>query len=423
MSSRISGVAKINLRDEVDACVMGLRDVSDLRVGASAQQLQHSLAEVVGANLQPFVGRLGGELVASCKRINVPAVWEAAASLALATGGASSKPVCEPLIDLLIQTPTLRSETSLAAAATFLAVSGRFMPAALRSGLDYVVVKHLYDALVFSTEPVDLVHEHLQVLSASLATPSLLCANPVRPHALLVAERASHHPRLHPETRTAALMLLNFLDSQMHTQSAPIAVPTLSEIHTHLKRLEGVEATSELTFFDGSQAKGLFDASDVQDTHTTSATPVQSQVIFARQPLMEQQTPTQSSDIEPKPAQGLVDLEGSHLTVETEETDEPARKRQRVSSLQAAPMVPSVPAVASVAPVSSSLLQPMQFSAAALSAAAVPNQTAATPPSATPVPSAQEVHEEPSVIEVHNSDSDDDNSSISASIDLPDIDL
>ena len=445
MSKGISGLAKVEVREEVESCIEGLRSEHTFAIEASTQQLQHSLAEVVGSNLLPFVCRLGGEIVAVCKRTHVPSVWEASAALCLAAGGACCKPLCEPLLDHLVHTPETRDSASLTAAATFLAVSGRFMPAALRTSVDYLCVKHLYEALVLCTAPLTHVHEYLSLLTASLAVPSLLCNSPIRPHALVVARKASQHPKLEPDTRTAALVLLHFLDSQVHTLADPIAVPTFDELNAHLKRLVGGDAAGEMALFSTAQpTQGLFDAaaevSHLAAPHLTGG--------FTAAPPAAASVPAPATEQQEAPAAAAAAAVPVASPAAAEAAAAPASKRVRLngdgdgngSSGAMAPVAFAVPKAAVFSAVSSGV-QPLAAPAGA--AAPVVLQPAEMAPAPAPVPvpvvdeaaakaaeeeaaaaAAKAAAAEVSGMEVKGDidDNDADDSSV-GSIDMPDLDL
>ena len=247
--SKLKGLAKIDLREEVDGCIAGLRSTDEIKVVWSAVHLTEGLAELVGSHLLPFVNRLGGELVSSIKKHkNIDELWNAAAAVCLAVGKSSARALCEPLMDLATHKDHL-SYSVVAALRTFIAISGRLISPPVRSQLDYTIVGALYSFLIYRNHPDPDQFDadgHLMLLSDSVNLPYLIVDSPVKVHAAVILETAKNNTRLSLHTRTACSSARSSLDAQTHCRGAPIVTPTVDDIYKHLKKLgQGEDDTFE----------------------------------------------------------------------------------------------------------------------------------------------------------------------------------
>eukprot|EP01060_Flectonema_neradi_P009244 TRINITY_DN16600_c0_g1_i1.p1 TRINITY_DN16600_c0_g1~~TRINITY_DN16600_c0_g1_i1.p1 ORF type:complete len:399 (+),score=89.30 TRINITY_DN16600_c0_g1_i1:80-1276(+) len=244
--SKLKGLAKIDLREEVDGCIAGLRSTDVAKVIWSAVHLKEGLAELVGSHLLPFVNRLGGELVSSIKKNeSIDELWEAASSVCLAVGKASSRTLCEPLIDIAAhKNQTHLSCCVVASLRTFITVCGRLISPPVRSHLDYKIVGSLYQFLIYKTLPDPEKFDadgHLMLLSDSVNLPYLTVDSPMKVHAAVILEAARYNPRLSIYTRTSCSSARAALDAQTHCKGAPIVVPSVDELFKHLRKLNSSE--------------------------------------------------------------------------------------------------------------------------------------------------------------------------------------
>ncbi|KAJ9467548.1 hypothetical protein DIPPA_04070 [Diplonema papillatum] len=274
MSKGVKGLTRVNVKDEVEVCVQALAGTA-ASVAAGCQQLEVGLARTVGGALIPFVGRVAGELVACCKKLGAKTpeeLWCATAAVSLSAGKATARPLCEPMLDILVSDESMRTVASLSAARCFVAVAGRLLPSPLRSAVDYFCVQFLYHVVIFqkppppqsrqnpradhAAVPLHLVGPHVALLSTSLLTPSTLSTPCVTAHAITVLTAVSHASYLSNSTRAAALSTLSGLDGVLHAKAAPLATPTLEDIERHLASLSG-KRLGEMATTGGDQPREL----------------------------------------------------------------------------------------------------------------------------------------------------------------------
>eukprot|EP01059_Diplonema_ambulator_P037523 TRINITY_DN9959_c0_g1_i1.p1 TRINITY_DN9959_c0_g1~~TRINITY_DN9959_c0_g1_i1.p1 ORF type:complete len:434 (+),score=119.36 TRINITY_DN9959_c0_g1_i1:51-1304(+) len=417
MARSIKGLAKVDIKEEVRFITEGLRSKVPSQVQVSAAHLKGGLADVVGSQLLPFVGTLGGELVMCCKKCNVPEVWEAAAALVLAVGASSAKSLCEPLLEHMSHVRELSSE-AIQAARTFIAVCGRHISSPIRTAIEYTALRELYHAVVYSSTESTTVDDAIDLLATSLTAPYLFNSNPIIPHAVYALRKAAASSRLTVYTRTTALSVLRCLDGQVHTQAAALVVPKLDEIESQLKRLQGLDADAELAFFNSLPEEPIEQAqpSAAHSLDTPTPTPAESAV----------KETTQGADVAtPPPVFRPAALLMPENTQGSEQFFSPvstiggspleafgSRKRSASPDEEPVAKKPSTlpPLFAST---ETSLLQPVILDSQE------PEEAEANPKE-NPEIQEPEVQEEPA----EEGDSDGDSmSSISASIDLPDVDL